>query len=184
MEWAEIYTQLAHDRENPAAWEALRQRVRAWTRGQLRDQTWHGLEDVVADTCSSVAVMFDRARGEATFAGFVYGCYLNERRRVLDFRRGRWACVSLDADTVSDIDARDDAAADWSTLWEALLALPPRYRAAVTLRHLEGMSAEDIADYLAVTPGNARQLVHKGLLGLRRRLVAARTLSHPVESSR
>jgi RNA polymerase sigma factor (sigma-70 family) len=176
MEWAEIYTQLAHNRENPVAWDALRHRVRAWARSQLRDQTWDGLEDVVADTCSSVAVAFDRARSEATFAGFVYGCYRNERRRLLGFRRAHGPCVGIDnPEVVSHIGQPEDRVDDWSTLWEALLAPRARQRAAVTLRHLEGLSAEDIAVHLGVSPGNARQLVHKGLVSLRGRLSAART---------
>jgi len=95
MEWSEIYLRLSADREDGEAWEALGRRVRAWAHAHLRGNTWHHLEDVVADTCSSVALAFDRARGETTFAGFVYGCYLNERRRVLGLRRGRWACLSL-----------------------------------------------------------------------------------------
>jgi len=58
-------------------------------------------------------------------------------------------------------------------VWEVLLTLPARQRAAVTLRHLEGLSADDIAAHLGVSPVNARQLVHKGLRALRRRMTAA-----------
>jgi hypothetical protein len=87
MEWREIYKRLHLDREDREAWDALRCHVQVWACAHLRGRSQHNLEDVVADTCSSVAVTFDRARGEPTFAGFVYGCYLNERRRVLGFRR-------------------------------------------------------------------------------------------------
>src|SRR5215472_7799672 len=146
MEWAEIYMRIVADREDGEAWEALGRRVRAWAHAHLRGKTWHHLEDVVADTCSSVAVGFERARGEATFAGFVYGCYLNERRRVLGLRRGRSACLSLDEPgLLPSVGQPDVTAEDPSAVWEVLLTLPPRQRAAVTLRHLEGLSAEDIA---------------------------------------
>jgi RNA polymerase sigma factor (sigma-70 family) len=174
MEWSEIYTRLNADREDGEAWEALARRVRAWAHAHLRGKAWHHLEDVVADTCSSVAVAFDRARGEATFAGFVYGCYLNERRRVLGLRRGRSACLSLDEpDLLPSVGQPDVTVEDPPPVWEVLLTLPARQRAAVTLRHLEGLSAEDIAAHLGVSPVNARQLVHKGLLALRRRLATA-----------
>jgi hypothetical protein len=65
MEWSEIYNRLYFDREDREAWEALRYRVQVWACAHLRGRTQHNLEDVVADTCSSVAVTF-RALGSIT----------------------------------------------------------------------------------------------------------------------
>jgi RNA polymerase sigma factor (sigma-70 family) len=151
----------------------------------LRGETWHTIEDVIADTCSSVAACFDRARGDQTFAGFVYGCYLNERRRMLAYiQRTRPVCVNLsEANVAVPFEDGHGEAEQHSVLWQALACLPPRERAAVCLRHQEGLSSEDIAAHLSVSVGNARHLVYKGLCRLRRELkrdVAAARITSPV----
>jgi len=171
MEWSEIYRRLYFDREDREAWEALQRRVQVWACAHLRGRTQHTLEDVVADTCSSVAVTFARARGGATFAGFVYGCYLNQRRRVLGSRRERRSVVSLDEPgMLPSIECSDAPMSEPAAVREILLLLPARQRAAVTLRHLNGLSAAEIGSHLGVSPVGARQLVHNGLLSLRRRI--------------
>jgi RNA polymerase sigma-70 factor (ECF subfamily) len=44
----------------------------------------------------------------------------------------------------------------------ALAALPPRQRAVVTLRDIEGRSAEEVSRMLDITDGNQRVLLHRG----------------------
>jgi RNA polymerase sigma factor (sigma-70 family) len=176
MDWTTIYTELASNRNQPQAWSALESRVRSWAQGQLRRLPKHAIDDVVADTCSGVAMGFERCRGADTFNGFVYGFYLNERRRKLvETRR---AAERRDVEEIelagptpycSDVDV--------AVLWQALAELPPRVRAAVSLRYMEGLPAKDIARELGVTTGNARQIVHVGL-GLLRKRLAAPELRH------
>lgn len=43
----------------------------------------------------------------------------------------------------------------------AIGALPDRQRAVLTLRDVEGLGAEEVADLLDVTPGNQRVLLHR-----------------------
>jgi RNA polymerase sigma factor (sigma-70 family) len=176
MDWTDTYARLAHDNEDAIAWRALRQHVAAWVHTDLRRLPWHLLEDLVADTCSSVAVSFAKARGAGTFGGFVYGCYLNERRRLLLGHRGRSGCVGIDDVDEPAVDqGMSEVFEQQSPVWELLALLPARQRAAVTMRHLEGMSAEEIALQLGVSTGNARQLVFKGLLALRRLIESERS---------
>jgi RNA polymerase sigma-70 factor (ECF subfamily) len=65
--------------------------------------------------------------------------------------------------------------------WSALLErLPPRYRLAVALRHVEGLSYQEIADALARPVGSVKSDVHRGVRELRaayeadQRLIAQR----------
>ena len=55
-------------------------------------------------------------------------------------------------------------------LAEALLELPPRYRAAVILRHVLGMRYDEIAEALEQPPGTVKSNVHRGVQLLRERL--------------
>ena len=44
----------------------------------------------------------------------------------------------------------------------ALDALPPRQRAVVALRDLDGHTADEVSELLSLTPGNQRVLLHRG----------------------
>jgi RNA polymerase sigma-70 factor (ECF subfamily) len=58
--------------------------------------------------------------------------------------------------------------------WAALLAtLPPAYRAAVVLRHVDGLSYPDLAIALDRPEGTVKAQVHRGLARLRTALEAA-----------
>jgi RNA polymerase sigma factor (sigma-70 family) len=55
-------------------------------------------------------------------------------------------------------------------LREAVLRLPPRYREAVVLRHVQGFDYTEIADVLGVPTGTAKSDVHRGLAILKEEL--------------
>jgi RNA polymerase sigma-70 factor (ECF subfamily) len=55
-------------------------------------------------------------------------------------------------------------------LAEALLDLPPRYRAPVILRHVLGLSYAEIAETLDQPPGTVKSNVHRGVQLLREQL--------------
>lgn len=55
-------------------------------------------------------------------------------------------------------------------LSEALLTLPPAARAAVVLRHVDGLSVAETAAALGRPEGTVKALVHRGLAQLRRHL--------------
>jgi RNA polymerase sigma-70 factor (ECF subfamily) len=57
-------------------------------------------------------------------------------------------------------------------LAQALLALPPRYRAAVILRHVLGCGYDDIAETLEQPAGTVKSNVHRGIQLLREQLSA------------
>lgn len=75
----------------------------------------------------------------------------------------------------ADPDERPDAVAvraeQSRELAARLLALPERFRAAVILRHVEGLSYGEIAVVLAQPVGTVKANVHRGVLLLRAALV-------------
>jgi len=66
--------------------------------------------------------------------------------------------------------AARDAANDWAGL---LLTLPPAYRSAVVLRHVDGLSYPEIAITLGRPEGTVKAQVHRGLALLRTAFEAA-----------
>lgn len=169
MDWKEIFGRLCDDPEDPLAWSYLQRQVRVWARREFRAQGWHFVEDAVADTCSAVATGLERAYGPDTFRGFVFGHFLTVRRHLL--RRERFGHASLDGvDVAAPAETEGFDPEVRSHLMQALVRLPARERHAVCMRHLEGLSASDIARQLGVSPENARLIVHRGMQRLRRHL--------------
>jgi RNA polymerase sigma factor (sigma-70 family) len=175
MDWAEIYGRLQQDANDLPPWTALERQVHSWARLDLWTRGTAVVDDVVADTCASVLLGLVRARGAATFAGFVRGHYLNARRQAI---------AAPPTQTLDDYrpDAHTDHTAGavedhrWEVVEGCLERLPPRERIAVDLRYFEEASAERIAAVLDVGIGNARRIVFNGLARLRqcvRTLVAA-----------
>ncbi len=66
--------------------------------------------------------------------------------------------------------AARDAANDWAGL---LLTLPPAYRSAVVLRHVDGLSYPELAIALGRPEGTVKAQVHRGLALLRTAFEAA-----------
>ncbi|MEA2619418.1 MAG: hypothetical protein QOC97_191 [Chloroflexota bacterium] len=66
--------------------------------------------------------------------------------------------------------AANDAAGAWA---ELLLTLPPAYRAAVVLRHVDGLSYPELAIALGRPEGTVKAQVHRGLALLRTAFAAA-----------
>ena len=167
MEWPEIYERLLVDRNDRQAWHGLERRVRRWARSVFGARGTHAVDDAVADTCAAAVLNLDGARGAETFAGFVYGHFLNVRRGVLKTNQPVvFALDEYDVAAPDDDDGPDPAAL--VQLHSALAALPARERRAVTLRYFDEQSSTAIGTALGVTRSNARRIVHNGLRGLRR----------------
>lgn len=113
---------------------------------------------------------------------WLYQITLNVYRNRI--RRGRAPSLSLDAmedgaplEVEGDERERPDATAErWElrdTLATALLRLPAHFRAAVILRHVEGLSYQEIALLLGQPAGTVKAHVHRGVKLLREALDSA-----------
>lgn len=65
-----------------------------------------------------------------------------------------------------------DTASARVDLERALRRLPGRFLTAIRLRFFEGLSIDEVAASLGVTPDNARQIIHRGLMRARQRFAA------------
>lgn len=85
-------------------------------------------------------------------------------------RRRRLPRAELDGEIVSPDagpDRRAEEAAREEEMMKALERLPDRLRAAVVLRHIEGLSYDEIASVLDQPVGTVKSNVHRGLGALR-----------------
>lgn len=64
---------------------------------------------------------------------------------------------------------------DERQLQDALLRLPPEFRAPLVLRDIEGYPYEDIAQILDLPVGTVRSRIHRARIGLRQ------AMANPVE---
>jgi RNA polymerase sigma-70 factor (ECF subfamily) len=125
----------------------------------------------------------DRIR-ELRLRGWLTTIVLNRCRSVGARRASRGSRpVSIDADTgrpVADLEAPPTGApaevaerhAERDRWAARLLALPPAYRAAVVLRHVDGMSYPEAAVALGRPEGTVKAQVHRGIALLRTMLEA------------
>jgi DNA-directed RNA polymerase specialized sigma24 family protein len=112
------------------------------------------------------------ARGPDTFRGFVLGKCLNVAKGA--FRLAELERVSLDR--AVELAASPSATADdprFAVLDDCLERLPDRDRRAVELRYFAKARAEQIAQELRVSEGNARRIVFNGVNRLRKCAQAA-----------
>ena len=149
-------------------------------------------EEVVQDTWLAVLTGLDRFRGESSLRTWVYRILLNQaktkgvaratygpvrepdrRRRRVGGRADRgpepvpgrrrpapgWLAAVPRRVARAVRCSRARSTRSWPARWRTL---PPRQRAVVALRDLDGHTAEEVSELLMITPGNQRVLLHRG----------------------
>jgi RNA polymerase sigma-70 factor (ECF subfamily) len=144
-------------------------------------------EEVVQETWLAVLEGLDRFRGEASLRTWVYRILSNQakRRGVRERRTVPFASLTSEDEGPTVDPTRFQGAGDphpggWRQLpqeWPdqavltrevhdvvavALVELPPRQRAVVALRDLDGHTAEEVCEVLGISAGNQRVLLHRG----------------------
>jgi RNA polymerase sigma-70 factor (sigma-E family) len=137
-------------------------------------------DDVVSDVLGAAFELWARIGGLENPHAYVRKMVLNE---YLGWRR-RSRRTAVRADLSELIEAEPDhadAAADRQHLAGELRRLPPKQRAAIVLRYLEGLSFADIAALLGTGENAVRSNVSRGLAQLRVQLgdVADHPMSVP-----
>jgi RNA polymerase sigma factor (sigma-70 family) len=116
---------------------------------------------------------YDKARiREIRLRPWLATIVVNVCRNQVRVRRVATVELAFDpaAEPVVDPVARSDEKATWALL---LATLPPAQRAAVVLRHVDGLSYAQMAEALGRPEGTLKAQVHRGLAALRDALVAA-----------
>ena len=147
-------------------------------------------EEVAQETWISVLRNIQGFEGRSSLAGWIF-TILTNKARTRARRDGR----SVSLDTSAEDDSLDDAfdgRGRWKEmpdLWDELTperivagrqvmdhvsaaidALPPAQRAVLVLRGQQGLDLAEVAAILEVTEGNARVLLHRARLALRKAL--------------
>ena len=85
-------------------------------------------------------------------------------------------------ETVEEIEAGPEATAmrrdEVAEVVSAMDELPPAYRAALTLRHMQQLSYREVAEALDLPIGTVKTHLHRARAALRARLAARRTPEH------
>jgi RNA polymerase sigma-70 factor (ECF subfamily) len=160
----------------------LLHRHRALIASIVRRVTGEGahLEDVMQDVMVAAIEAVDGFRGEAKLSTWLASVatrtalnWVNrhpESREVpLRDREG-----SVEADPAGTYERRESG----QRLQEALDRLPPDQRAAVCLRHIEGLSVAEVAEALGVPVGTVKSRLHHARRQLRRAAVARPPTAH------
>lgn len=136
----------------------------------------HEAEDVAQETFVRAFRGLPRFRREARFSSWLYRIALNLCRDRLKARsrRGRSAgeepLRGLDTGPSEQAPRRLVEGELSQKMQEAILRLPPAYRECFTLRHLQGLEYERVAEIMRITPETARVRTYRAREMLREAL--------------
>ncbi|WP_459645136.1 RNA polymerase sigma factor [Kineococcus sp. NUM-3379] len=147
-----------------AALPRLRKLAYVWCRD------WHRSDDAVQETLKRMYVAWPRIRRDGDAFAFARTTLL---RRLLSEERRPWRAREVADLTLGDHDPVAPPADPGVRLDlnDALATLPPRQRAVILLRYVEGLSVAEVADALHCSEGTVKSQAHdakvklKALLG-------------------
>lgn len=142
--------------------------VRRFARAALLDES--AIDDVSQDSLISIAASVGSFSGESKVTTWVHSIV---RRRVVDHLRRQRATSPLPEGDAGPGERMSSLLATRATVRDAVAALPEPYRSPVTLRDLEGLSYEDIAERLDLPLGTVKGQISRG------RALLAATLRSP-----
>ncbi len=115
-----------------------------------------------------------RFRGDARFFTWLYRIGVNEAKRTFDRRPSAQTVVSVEdrpiddlVDDAPEVHPRAEAAELRALLEQAIRRLPDKYRAAVVLRDVEGLSTSEAAELLGLREAAFKSRLHRGRMALR-----------------
>lgn len=125
-------------------------------------------EDLVQEAFVRLATRFPDLRDPAAFGPYLRTTVTNLARS--HFRRLALERKHLQREAGTRVTTQDPES--HPEVWDALLRLPPRQRAAVALRYYEDLSVGQVADVLECPAGTVKSLASRGIAQLRRDLLA------------
>ena len=125
-------------------------------------------EDVFQETFLAALRGYDRRRAGASGSAWVMSI---AHHKAMDHHRGT-ARRAVPVEAVPEAAVRDPEPDDADGPWTRVRTLPPKQRAAVTLRVAGGLSHAEVARALGCSEDAARRSAHEGLKRLRQELSA------------
>lgn len=156
-------------------------------------------EEVAQETWIGVLRGIDRFEGRSSFRTWLFGILANQAKRRGERERRMVPFSALTrspdgAEPAVEPERFFQPGEEWAGWWarppahwevpetayfaaetrreieRAIAALPPNQRAVITLRDIEGWSAEDVRNILSITDTNQRVLLHRARSSVRRTL--------------
>jgi RNA polymerase sigma-70 factor (ECF subfamily) len=127
-------------------------------------------DDLLQETWIDVYRKVNRLQNPNSFAAWLYRIARDKAYR--DLRRRPVACAGVDENVAESVEAEEQSFTpeEAEDLRAALDRLPPEHREILTLRFIEDMSYEQIADVIARPVGTVRSRIHYAKLALREKI--------------
>ncbi len=137
-------------------------------------------EDLAQETFLAAYRALSTFRADSKFSTWLYRIATNKCKDWLRVKRPGQGQYDLDADESLDLYVTEDRTPEVllsrqqvaQELDQAIQRLPPLYREAFVLKHVEGLSYEEMEDILGVSGDTLKMRVYKGRVQLSRELAA------------
>jgi RNA polymerase sigma-70 factor, ECF subfamily len=137
-------------------------------------------EDLAQETFLAAYKALSTFRADSKFSTWLYRIATNKCKDWLRVKRPGQGQYDLDADESLDLYVTEDRTPEVllsrqqvaQELEQAIQRLPPLYREAFVLKHVEGLSYEEMEDILGVSGDTLKMRVYKGRVQLSRELTA------------
>lgn len=136
-------------------------------------------EDLAQETFLSAFKALSTFRADAKFSTWLYRIASNKCKDWLRVKRPGQGLQDVEGEESLDAHVAEDRTPEQllsqqqvaQELEQAIQRLPPLYREAFVLKHIEGLSYEEMQDILGVNGDTLKMRVYKGRLQLSRELV-------------
>jgi RNA polymerase sigma-70 factor, ECF subfamily len=137
-------------------------------------------EDLAQEAFLTAFKALSTFRADSKFSTWLYRIAANKCKDWLRAKRPGQGPYDVDADEVLDLYVAEERTPEQllsqqqvgQELEQAIQRLPPLYREAFVLKHVEGLSYEEMEDILGVNGDTLKMRVYKGRLQLSRDLMA------------
>ncbi|HEX5645746.1 MAG TPA: sigma-70 family RNA polymerase sigma factor [Nitrospira sp.] len=137
-------------------------------------------EDLAQETFLAAFKALGSFRADARFSTWLYRIALNKCTDWLRVKRPGQGPYDVDSDEQLDLHVAEDRTPEVllsqqqvaRELDQAIQRLPPLYREAFVLKHIEGLSYEEMEEILGVSGDTLKMRVYKGRVQLSRDLAA------------
>jgi RNA polymerase sigma-70 factor, ECF subfamily len=109
-------------------------------------------------------------RGDSGFATWLYRIVTNRCLNMLAARRPVEPLTEAHTDPRADPAEIADRRDRFRAVADSILALPPEQRAALVLREFQGLTYEEVAEVLGVSPAAVKGRIHRARLAVAERL--------------
>lgn len=135
-------------------------------------------EDLAQETFLSAFKSLSTFRADSKFSTWLYRIATNKCKDWLRAKRPGQGQQDVDIDELLDIEVAEDRTPERllsqqqvaQELEQAIQRLPPLYREAFVLKHIEGLSYEEMQEILGVNGDTLKMRVYKGRVQLSREL--------------